>query len=269
MRCETTLRLLDAYVDAELDSAEAAALETHLSGCAACREQHLAIRALKTSVRAKAHYYRAPVSLRAAVAAELGGREPRRPGRFLWPGRLAQAVAAGVGAVPGWLTQTVAAGVMAVLAAAITFQLAVPSAYDKTAADVISSHARSLIARQIVDVVSSDQHTVKPWFNGRLDFTPPVKDTAAEGFPLVGGRIDYVNERQVAALVYRRRQHYIDVFLWPSGRGDAGALRETARRGFTVLSWSDREFTYFTVSDLDPVELREFAGRLGAPVPKS
>jgi anti-sigma factor RsiW len=254
MNCETTIRLLDAYVDAELDTADAAALGAHLGGCAACREQHLAIRALKAAVQEKAHYHRAPASLRAAVAAQVGRREPRRLARFLQP---------------AWLTPALAAGVAAVLAASLTLQLAVPSAYELAAADAISSHARSLIARQIVDVVSSDQHTVKPWFNGRLDFTPPVKDTAAEGFPLVGGRIDYLKERQVAALVYKRRQHYIDVFVWPNEPRSAHALRETARRGFTVLSWSDRDFTYFTVSDLDPVELREFAGHLGAPVSKS
>jgi len=254
MNCETTLRLLDAYVDAELDAADAAALGAHLNGCVACREQLLAIRALKAAVKAKAPYHRAPASLRTAVARQIGLREPRRVGHFLRP---------------EWLTQAVAAGVVAVLASGITFQLAVPSAYEIATADALSSHARSLIARQIVDVVSSDQHTVKPWFNGRLDFTPPVKDTAADGFPLVGGRIDYVNERQVAALVYKRRQHYIDVFIWPSSRGDARTLRETARRGFTVLSWSDPDFAFFTVSDLDPAELREFARHLGAPVPGS
>jgi anti-sigma factor RsiW len=255
MNCETTLRLLDAYVDAELDAADATALGAHLGGCAACREQLLAIRALKAAVKSNAPYHRAPASLRAAVAAQAGRREPQRTGRrFAWP---------------GWLTQAVAAGVVAVLASVITLRLAVPSAYELATADVLSSHARSLMARQIVDVVSSDQHTVKPWFNGRLDFTPPVKDTATEGFPLVGGRIDYVRERPVAGLVYKRRQHYIDVFVWPNEPRSAHALRETARRGFTVLSWSDPDFTFFAVSDLDPIELREFVGHLGAPVPKS
>jgi len=252
MECDATLRLLDAYVDAELDAGDAAALDAHLIGCAACREQHLALRALKAAVKAKAPYHRAPARLRAAVGPQVVRREPWRIGRFLRP---------------AWLTHAVAAGVAAVLAAGITLQLVVPSPYQTAAEDVVASHARSLIAQQIVDVVSSDQHTVKPWFNGRLDFTPPVKDTAAEGFPLVGGRIDYVNERQVAALVYRRRLHYIDVFVWPRGRDDAAALRETARRGYNVLSWSDRAFTYFTVSDLDPVELREFVRHLGAPEP--
>jgi len=251
MRCDATLKLLDAYADAELGPAEAAELDAHLRGCDACREQHLAIRTLNAAVRSNATYHRAPESLRSALTAKIGRREPERVAR---PARR------------GWLAQAVAASAVAVFAATITYQIAVPSAYELAAADAISSHARSLLAQQIVEVASSDQHTVKPWFNGRLDFTPPVKDTAAEGYPLVGGRIDYLNERQVAALVYQRRKHYIDVFVWPNEQGSARAVRETARRGFTVLSWSDPGFTYFAVSDLDERELREFVGHLGAPI---
>jgi anti-sigma factor RsiW len=254
MRCETTVRLLDAYVDTELERAEARAVEAHLTECAACREDELCLRALRDAVRSKAEYHRAPASLRAAIAAQIGHSAPPRVERR---------------ARPEWLGYALAAGVAAAFGAAITFQLAVPSAYELTAAEVVSSHARSLLAEQIVQVASSDQHTVKPWFNGRLDFTPPVKDTRAEGFPLVGGRIDYVRGQPVAGLVYKRREHYIDVYVWPSERGGVPALRETARRGFAVLSWSDPAFTYYAVSDLDPRELREFAGRLGAPVPNT
>ena len=254
MRCETAVRLLDAYVDAELERAEARAVEAHLTECAACREDELRLRALRDAVRSKAGYHRAPASLRAAIVAQIGHGAPQRAERR---------------ARPQWLSYALAAGVAAALGAAITFQLAVPSAYELAVADVVSSHARSLLAEQIVQVASSDQHTVKPWFNGRLDFTPPVKDTGAEGFPLVGGRIDYVRGQPVAGLVYKRRQHYIDVYVWPSERGGVPALRETARRGFTVLGWSDGAFTYYAVSDLDPRELREFAGRLGAPVPNT
>jgi len=248
--CETTGRLLDAYVDAELARAEVRAVQAHLAECAACREAELGLRALRDAARSKIAYHRAPAGLRAAIVEQIGQGAPPRAARR---------------ARPQWLGYAVAAGVAAVLASTVTFQLAVPSAYDLAVADVVSSHARSLLAQQIVEVASSDQHTVKPWFNGRLDFTPPVKDTAAEGFPLVGGRIDYVRGRPVAGLVYKRRQHYIDVYVWPSERGSVPAVRETARHGFTVLSWSDRAFTYYAVSDLDPRELREFTGLLGAP----
>jgi anti-sigma factor RsiW len=255
MNCDATLKLLDAYADAELGPAEAAALDAHLRACAACREQHLAIRALKAVVRSNADYHRAPAGLRAALAARPGGPERREP--VARPRRR------------GWFAQAIAASAVAAFAAAtITYQLAIPSAYEMITADAISSHARSLIAQQIVDVASSDQHTVKPWFNGRLDFTPPVRDTAAEGYPLVGARIDYLNERQVAALVYKRRKHYIDVFVWANEQESAREVRETARRGFTVLSWSDPSFAYIAVSDLDRHELQEFVDYLGAHVPK-
>ena len=250
MRCETTVGLLDAYVDAELEPSEAADVEAHLGQCAACREQQLALRALREAVRSSGLYHRAPARLRAAVLARLGERETPRLER---PARRQ------------WLGYALAAGIAAAFASTITLRLAVPSAYELASADVLDNHARALMSRQIVDVVSTDQHTVKPWFNGRLDFTPPVQDTAAAGFPLVGGRIDYVSERAVAALVYQRRKHYIDVYVWPSDQAGARALREQARRGFTVLSWSDGQFTYFAVSDLDPRELREFVGHLGAP----
>jgi anti-sigma factor RsiW len=254
MNCDATLKLLDAYADAELGPAEAAALDAHLRACAACREQHLAIRALKAAVRSNAAYRRAPESLRAALTERYRRREPDP---VVGPARR------------GWFAQALAASAVAAFAAAtITYQLAIPSAYEMITADALSSHARSLIAQQIVEVASSDQHTVKPWFNGRLDFTPPVRDTAAEGYPLVGGRIDYLNERQVAALVYKRRKHYIDVFVLPNERGSAREVRETARRGFTVLSWSDPSFDYIAVSDLDRHELQEFVGYLGAHVPK-
>src|SRR5262249_12030193 len=150
----------------------------------------------------------------------------------------------------------VAFAVVAALAAATTFQLAVPSARERATADVVASHARSLFAQQIVDVASSDQHAVKPWFNGKLDFAPAVKDFAAEGVPLVGGRIDYVDGHAVAAVVYQRRRHYIDVYIWPNPRRTVGAPRETAQRGFSVVDWSDRDFTFFAVSDIEPGELR-------------
>jgi anti-sigma factor RsiW len=274
MSCDATLNLLDAYADAELGPAEAAALDAHFRVCATCREQHLTIRALKAAVRSNADYHRAPADLGAALAARLGRgeREPAAgPARRGWfAARLGDRERELTPRPPrrAWFGQAVAASAAAAFAAAtITYQLAIPSAHEIITADAISSHARSLIAQQIVDVASSDQHTVKPWFNGRLDFTPPVRDTAAEGYPLVGGRIDYLNERQVAALVYKRRKHYIDVFVRPNEQG-AREVRETARRGFTVLSWSDPSFDYLAVSDLDRRELREFAGYLGAPAPK-
>jgi anti-sigma factor RsiW len=110
-------------------------------------------------------------------------------------------------------------------------------------------------------VVSSDQHTVKPWFNGKLDFSPPVHDFSGRGYPLLGGRLDYLQERPVAALVYGRRQHVINVFIWPTA-GPETPAPPIARRGYHLLHWATPELAYWVVSDLGLAELTEFAGLL-------
>ena len=133
------------------------------------------------------------------------------------------------------------------------------AAVDALADDVLASHVRSLMPGHLTDVPSSDQHTVKPWFNGRLDFSPPVYDFAGRGYPLLGGRIDYVGGQPVAALVYGRRQHMINVFLWPAARGSAGGPATRTRQGYHELHWTTGDYTYWVVSDLGLAELQEFA----------
>jgi anti-sigma factor RsiW len=141
-----------------------------------------------------------------------------------------------------------------------SWQLAIRRAgADALAGQVLASHVRSLMPGHLTDVVSSDQHTVKPWFNGKLDFSPPVYDFAGRGFPLIGGRLDYLGGRPVAALVYGRRQHLINVYLWPATSGATGSGSDATQQGYHLLHWTTPEYVYWVASDLGMVELREFA----------
>jgi anti-sigma factor RsiW len=236
---------LDAYLDGELAAVDARELEAHLAQCADCARFRDGRVALRAAIEARLPVFHAPGALRERVRAALRQAEPRpsRPRRLAWR---ALALAASVAVVALW-----------------TWQLAVRRVAGDTLADqVLASHVRSLMPGHLADVLSSDQHTVKPWFNGRLDFSPPVYDFAGRGYPLLGGRLDYLNGRTVAALVYGRRQHVINVFLWPAARGATAGPTVETRQGYHLLHRTTPDYAYWVVSDLGAPELSEFASLL-------
>jgi anti-sigma factor RsiW len=228
---------LDAYVDRELDGEAAARLRAHLDTCDACRARVTEREALGRLVRSTP-YYTAPPQLRARVAAHTPRRVSLR--------RLSTLAAAAV------LVLSVGSGLLVVRSAMMRA--------DAATEEAVNSHVRSLMAGHLFDVQSTDQHTVKPWFLGKLDFAPTVVDLAATGFPLVGGRLDYLDGRPAAALVYQRHQHTINVFVVPAGATpDRLTIEERSVRGFNVRHWTRGGMAFWAVSDLNGAELTEFA----------
>jgi len=236
MSCELVERNLDAYLDRELDAESSTAVRDHVRVCAACRGQLAGREALTTLVRG-APYYPAPDRLRARVLTQ-----STRPNS--------------VRRVPGW-----AAAAVLVLSVGAALSLWRPETRrgNVIADAVVDSHVRSLMANHLFDVQSTDQHTVKPWFLGKLDFSPPVVDLASRGFPLVGGRLDYVGGRPVAALVYQRQKHTINVFVSPE-TGDS-STRDIVRtiRGFNLRQWIRDGMSFWAVSDVNSADLAAFA----------
>ena len=253
MICQETQGLIHGYVDGELDLVRSIEIERHIEGCEACARAYRTQQDLKKALHATPLRFNAPRDLRRRIQSSLrkAGQADPVPRVFHWQfaWRWAGAVAAlALMAVIGWNLARVSRP---------------PSGDDLVAQEVLASHVHSLMANHLADVPSTDQHTVKPWFNGKLDFSPPVKDLATEGFPLVGGRIDYLENRPVAALVYQRRKHYINLFIWPSTE-DSGQ-RAVMRQGYNLIHWTHSGMTYWAASDVNNSELQEFVQLIQKP----
>jgi anti-sigma factor RsiW len=241
--------LLEGYLDEELDAARRADVEQHLAGCPACSETYARLRRQKDAIKGAAPYHEAPPGLRESIRGGL-----RRDAGI---GRLrVQEFPSPVRQTP-WRWLAIAASLLLALSVAWNLAQLGSRGHQELADALVAGHIRSLIGEHLMDVASTDQHTVKPWFTGKLDFAPDVRDFAAQGFPLVGGRVDYLAGRRVAALIYHRRQHVINLFIWPDGSSSAGKT-PISRNGYNLLSWSRGSMTYWAVSDVSAGELEAF-----------
>ncbi|HWA88261.1 MAG TPA: anti-sigma factor [Opitutus sp.] len=242
MNCDDIRKLLPAHLDGELDVVRDAEVVAHLDHCPACADLALAHAARRGLVQEKLPRHAAPPDLRASIVASLKNeRRPESPKVIRLVFRQVLPLAAGLA-----------------IAATIGFEWGVRRTHrDVAVGEFVSAYVRAATTGHTMDVASSDQHTVKPWFRGRLDFSPTVPDLAADGFPLVGGRLDRIGDKPAAVLVYQRRKHVIDVFVSPAGA--AAVPADTHRVGFNLLRWTQADQQYVAVSDLAASELADFA----------
>jgi len=248
MNCQQAKPLIDPYADGELEAAAILELEEHLHGCSACALAWRNLQSLKKTLKHDALYFTAPEELRQRIKAELPSPAKAVPQRQAWNWKWNW----------NWLTGAMSGAAAVCLALLLTVTLTRPSSEQQLAQEIVSSHIRSLMAGHALDVVSTDQHTVKPWFNGKLDFSPPVKDLAAQEFPLIGGRLDYLGGRSVAALVFQRHNHIINLFIWPAKAADSNPAPFAPRQGYHLIHWSEAGMAFWAVSDLNEKELMEF-----------
>jgi mycothiol system anti-sigma-R factor len=256
---------MDAYLDGELDPVTSQKVEQHLSECGNCKEAYEVESAMAHAISQAAPYYKAPIELRERIQLSLreaigaptsrsAGEEdslpvrrpevPRRSVLFEMPWN--------------WLALAAAIVLAALIVSSLLPRLQQAGPDQFLATQLIASHVRSLMANHLTDVTSSDQHTVKPWLDAKLDFAAPVVDLSGEGFPLIGGRLDYLDNRAVAALVYQRRKHFINLFIWPTTSEASKTQKAVTRQGYNLLHWVDGDFTYWAVSDVNSTDLQNF-----------
>lgn len=256
MTCETARTLIHGYADGELDLERSLEIEGHLADCAACTAALREIRVLRSALHSGVLTSDAPAVLRAKIRDAISD-ERRAQG----VARRAAALRMGTATrpLPRWASAIAVAAVLMIIVLAGGLRRSASSTEDLIGNEIVASHVRSLMANHLADVISTNQHTVKPWFDGKIDFAPTVEDLAPQGFPLTGGRLDYADGRPVAALVYHRREHVINLFTWPTNDGVDSAPRIERRQGYNVVHWIKGGMVYWAVSNLNGPELMEFA----------
>jgi anti-sigma factor RsiW len=275
MNCEEATNLMDGYLDGELDPITSQTIEQHLRECPKCDQAYKIHGSLIRSIGNATPYYKAPAELRERIQSSLRDEIAERPKRNvardaqpLFPRSQPRPRAILWETSWNWLALAAAIIFAAIIALTFVPRLQRPGADQLLATQLIASHVRSLMANHLTDVASSDQHTVKPWLDAKLDFAPPVVDLSSEEFPLVGGRLDYLDNRPVAALVYQRRKHFINLFVWP---GETGAARPTmamSHEGYQLLHWADSDFNYWAVSDVNVNDLQLFKQQFETRTPR-
>src|SRR5256886_2177152 len=245
MDCREAIKLMDGYLDCELDPITSQTIEQHLRECGRCDQAYKTHGSLIRAIGNATPYFKVPAELRERIQSSLREETTEHPVRNGVPGaqvvfhKRQPAPRSILSEIP-WNWLGLAAAI--ILAAIIAFnvaprtQRAGPDRFLAT--QLIASHVRSLMANHLTDVASSDQHTVKPWLDAKLDFAPPVVDLASEGFPLVGGRLDYLDKRPVAVLIYQRRKHFINLFVWPAASDSAKTTKAITRQGYQLLHWA-------------------------------
>jgi anti-sigma factor RsiW len=265
MTCEEAIKLMDGYLDGELDPITSQTIEQHLRGCGRCDQAYKAHGSLIRAIRDATPYFKASVELRERIQSSLREEITDRPVRNGVPGAQIQFHKRQPEPRPifaeipwNWLGLAAAIMLAAIIVLNVVPRLQRPGTDQLLATQLIASHVRSLMANHLTDVASSDQHTVKPWLDAKLDFAPAVVDLSEKGFPLIGGRLDYLENRPVAALIYQRRKHFINLFVWPAGADAAGATKAMTRQGYQLFHWVDSDFNYWAISDINAKELQEF-----------
>jgi anti-sigma factor RsiW len=243
--CPDKTALLHGLLDGELDAVNAAAFEAHLETCEVCNAEYLRLLALRGELSAPGVSHRAPERLQASIEAMLAAETQGAPEPASRPLRRA-----------GWMAGGALGGL---LAAGLAVMVVLPQV-NATAMDrqLVASHVRSLLANHLTDVATSNQHVVRPWFNGKVDIAPPVPELADQGFPLVGGRLDYIDGRVAPAIVYKRRLHTVNLFVLPAADAGFQGARTARREGYSIVEWTAGGLSYAAVSDIDLGDLKLF-----------
>jgi len=266
--CDDVRSLLDAYADNELDLMTSLSIQKHLQTCLNCQpiyQNRLTLQAHLTAESSNL-YFQAPaaVQTRLMLAFQAADRPVKPPNSFLTADRPLNRPWIGLLAVAGMLV--IVGGIMIIV---LVRGGSAPGTLDLVAQQVLTSHIRSLMANHLTDVTSTDQHTVKPWFDGKLDYVPPVIDLTGQGFPLLGGRLDYLDSMSVAALVYGSDKHLINVFVWPTTQTPQSVTTTNSPQGYHLIHWTQGQMNYWVISDVEESKLGLFVSMLRTQLPSS